>query len=115
MASVYDRLVSPESTDIGQIDAWLSEYLRTKNPLTPQEAYDTKDPFVDINNNRWHFWRDKFYRWCKFTMGSADSSRAFTLSLKRYGCEQRNVYFKDQNGVSLHCGAWMVPPGFTIK
>lgn len=113
MAALYERDVAPDSTDIGQINAWLCEYLRPKQPITPEESYDTKDPFV--HDGQWHINRDKFFKWAKYHAGSNDTVKSFSLNLKRFGCSPVDIYIADPSNIAnrLHIMAWRLPVGFS--
>lgn len=113
--AAYERDIAPDSTDIGQINVWLCEYLRNKQPITPEEAFDTKDPFV--LNGVWYIFRDKFHKWAKYTMGSMDTIKTFSLNLKRFGANPDDVYIADPTNPNkkIHVSVWKLPPGFIGK
>lgn len=103
--------VAPEMTDLGQIDVWLHEFLGNKEQRTLIDAVDTKDPFIE--GGVWHFWKDKFFRWCKTVKHCELGEKTFLVNMRRYGCRPQIVHLKIDNKRTTR-SVWSAPANFTI-
>lgn len=105
--SCEEQDVGLESTESGQVQVWLSEYLMSKPPLdSVSEAAETEYPYRDTDGV--HVFGSSLKRWLWLSRGERTSNRELGRMLRQYGC----VPFKVNvtiGGERSSRAAWTVP------
>lgn len=115
----YDRLaqmifevceeqdIGAESTETGQVNAWLMEYLMARAPVEDEEnAALTEYPYVE--GGAVHIFGSSFRKWLWLNRGERVSQRELGRMLRVYGCEPIKVNLAI-DGTKTTRSAWRLP------
>ena len=87
-----DIEVSPEATDVGETEAWLSDYLETVPMCSLGEGAPDQCPFV--HSNHWHIFLEPFHRWVVTTRMVTITQKDIQKRLRRCGCKRQRLNVK---------------------
>lgn len=121
-AAAWDRLVQMifevceeqdtglESTEVGQVYLWLSEYLIARPPVEDrQQAFITEYPYRDDDGSVMVF-GSSFRRWLWLNRGERPTQRELGRMLRMYGCMPHRLNVS-VDGANNTRSVWRVPPG----
>lgn len=100
--------VGLESTEHGQVQVWLSEYLMVRPPVdSVEDAVETEYPFRDSSGT--HVFGSSLRRWLWLSRGERVSQRELGRMLRQYGCVPLRVGVV-VDGARSSRSAWTLPP-----